>query len=648
MLIRWYLFKGKKVYFFRLNKLCGNKSWVNNYIDRGNIKRLKFDQSLDTFDGVYYDSAFDNINIFSRILRKNKSIEKVERLYDDKHIKLAFKKVLNEKLARFYYLNYILSKIQDKYPNRKITFIPSNGIEIYRTDGCEIYDYFKFYKWAEILGAGRLDTSKIKFPIWATAGSYINVFRRKASTFIKIFGFLFWVTINKIINISKRAILNNNYKYAFMIISPPRQFSNSIQKVDFLIDNILIKRDESLFISYKPLNKRFKKYLKDGRLDYLDDVDKVIHWKNILSILPVYFKLLFSFREEDFILDVSLKLIYCYLRWASFINKTKIDKLVTYADFSLQSIARNIILEKHGCKSYYYMDCAGFGYVSSKNDSNVKHRHNCYGFLYYDFFISWCDKASRYFEECHCRFKNYINLGCFWSEHIRLIQKGEIKSNFKNKLYFQGYKEGMKLVTAFDSSFHDSSLTTYTDGIKFLEGILKLLEDLPNLFIVLKEKKPRKSHQKFTSKFKEILEIYTKLENHKRCYCVKNRENASEIIAFSGLTVSFPFTSTTFEALSTRKKAIWYDVSGKFRDSFYDSIPGLVCHSYEELLKRVKNLLLETSEEEYANYIDKYVKGKIESYLDGKAITRFRALLTDKYKVNAPKTDSLEFAGEKN
>ena len=401
-----------------------------------------------------------------------------------------------------------------------------------------------------------------------------------------------------------------------MIISPLRQFSNDIQKVDFLIDGVLIKKDESLFISYRPLNKTNKKYMKDNRLDYLDDVNKVIHWKSILSVFPIYLKLLISPGEEDFVLDTGLKLIYCYLGWTGFVNRAKIDKLVTHADFSLQSIARNIILEKHGCKSYYYMDAANFGYVSSKNDSNVKYRHNFFGFLYYDFFISWCDKASKYFEDSYCRFKDYINLGCFWSEHLRLIQEGEIKSDFKNKLYLQGHKDGMELVTVFDSTFHDSFLTTYTDGIKFLEGILKLLDDLPNLFIVLKEKKPRKGHQKFTSKFKEILETYTKLENHKRCYCVKDQKNASEIIAFSDLTISFPFASTTFEALSTRKKAIWYDVSGKFRNTFYDSIPGLVCHSYEELLKRVKRLLFEISEGEYNNYLDKYVKGKIEPYLE--------------------------------
>ena len=93
-----------------------------------------------------------------------------------------------------------------------------------------------------------------------------------------------------------------------------------------------------------------------------------------------------------------------------------------------------------------------------------------------------------------------------------------------------------------------------------------------------------------------------------------------------------PFTSTTFEALSVRNRAIWYDATNKFTDTFYDQILGLVCHGYEILLGRVKDLLFNISDMDYNEYLDKFVKGSIEKYLDGMAITRFRKLLAENTK----------------
>jgi polysaccharide biosynthesis PFTS motif protein len=305
-----------------------------------------------------------------------------------------------------------------------------------------------------------------------------------------------------------------------MIISPLRQFANEIQKVDFLVDDYLINKNETIFISYRRLSKNNKKYLEKNQLNYLYNLTKFISFQDINRVLPFCLSLLFSCDQKIFILDTALRLIYYYLKWMGFTKNIKIDNLITHCDFGIQSIARNIILKQSGCKTYYYMDTANFGCFFAKKDSHIKYRHNNFGFLYYDYFVSWNDEVSRYFRDSQCRFKNYINLGCFWSEHLRRIEEGKIKSDFKCRVYQQGYREGMKLISVFDSTFHDNSITTYEDGIKFLQGILKLLEDLPNIFVVLKEKKKRNIHQKITDKFREVLDIYNKLENHYRCFCL--------------------------------------------------------------------------------------------------------------------------------
>ena len=104
---------------------------------------------------------------------------------------------------------------------------------------------------------------------------------------------------------------------------------------------------------------------------------------------------------------------------------------------------------------------------------------------------------------------------------------------------------------------------------------------------------------------------------------------STEVIALSHLVISAVYTSTTAEALGAKIKAIYYDVAGTdIGDHYYfNKFPNLVAHNYEELKKLVKYWLYEVTEEQFENFLNKYVKGEIDPYLDGKAIERLQALI---------------------
>jgi len=652
LIVKWYVLIKQEVYFIRLNRASKDKRWINNFLSKGCIKKMNLNTTLHTFDGLDYDRAFDNIGDFYQSVKENGIIRGCIKLYRDDNMALAFKKSLSEDLARFYYLNQVLSQIQNEYSDRNIMFVPAHGIGIfYITNNCEIYDYSKLYKWARHNKRDCFDTRRVKFPIWAVTLSYISAGKRKLKVFLQFLGFSLWTLLKLIKRCFAKHSLHpkSYYEHAIMVISQPRQFANEIQKVDFLIDNETIKKKDTIFLSCIKLKKENKNYMKNNELNYLDDIDKFISRKEVAKILPIYFLLLVSFfKENSLILSTGLKAIYFYLRWESLTKNIGIKRLISHSDFGSQSIARNILLEQKGCKTYYYIDAANFDCFFAKENWGLKYRYSGYGFIYYNYFISWNAIITKYFKNLQCSIKNYVNLGCLWAEHANLIKEGKIASNLKHDLFGWGYQKEMKLISVFDSGLHDDFLTTYEDGIKFLDGILRLLSDLPNVFVILKEKKPRVHHQKLSGRFMDILELYDKLEKHPRCHCIKNAwESASEIMAFSDLTISFPFTSTTLEALAARKKAIWYDATNKFSDTFYHSVPGLVCHSYNELLKRTK-VLLNISGDEYDFYLDTHIKEKVEGYLDGKALTRFRNILTGNENcIAAPRIDYSDLVKEK-
>ena len=111
----------------------------------------------------------------------------------------------------------------------------------------------------------------------------------------------------------QRAETSKKYKYAIMIISPLRQFANKIQKVDFLIDNELIKKEDVIFLSYKKMMKNAENYLNNHHLNFFGDIDVFISYRDIKGVLPLYFDLLASPNTNSFVLTASVNLIYYYL-----------------------------------------------------------------------------------------------------------------------------------------------------------------------------------------------------------------------------------------------------------------------------------------------------------------------------------------------
>jgi len=155
-----------------------------------------------------------------------------------------------------------------------------------------------------------------------------------------------------------------------------------------------------------------------------------------------------------------------------------------------------------------------------------------------------------------------------------------------------------------------------------------LLQDFPEVGIVFKA-------MKWPEETPYLNEIYNRLKNHPRCLLFymwdKEGISASEVIAFSDFTISCAYTSPSAEALGAKKKAIYYDVAGTDLGDkyYYNRYPNFVAHSYEELKKLTKYWLYEATEEQFEEFLNRYVKDEIDPYLDRKALTRLRKLLME-------------------
>lgn len=633
-LIKWYSIMGCKVYYFRLNRKCKESAWARRYLEnRMMIKIGEEFNPLCTTIGYSPDLAYANIDrVANSVLRDNEIIKRLINLYADNRIYDVFKKNLFGYLQRFYYINFALYKLNQIFPEQKIYFVQTLSKEEYRIHILGIDEYRFFQDFISESGAFYYATKNIMFPAWFRLSSRFNYLFRYIALQITIIGFLFWSIVVSFLNSLRiRKSIKKNYKFAITIIGPERQFANKIQKVDFLIDENHIKKGDTLFVCWKKLSKRNRGYMRKNNLNLAENLLGKLSLGVCLKVIPSALTVLvrsFVYRRESFVLESARLCLICYAMWGSFKEKYHLTNFISYCDFGSQSIARNIILSKDGTTTWYYTDAINWlnFFISDKNKAILPLRSSGIGFLFYDNFVTWLDEMVQYFKLHHQSIKNFFNVGCLWSSHIKEINEGKIESDLLCILRKQGFKDRYKLISVFDSSYFDYSITTYGDGINFIKGIYRLLEEMPDTFFLFKEKKVRDFVGRYS---KEMLAWFRKLEGHPRCYLPLRDMSTSEAIAFSDLTISFPFSSTTFEALSARKKALYYDASDKFKDTFYDKVPGLVCHNYEELFNRTKELLFDIGDVEYNKYLDNFVKEKIGLNFDGEALTRFRQLLTN-------------------
>lgn len=404
------------------------------------------------------------------------------------------------------------------------------------------------------------------------------------------------------------------FSYGITIVGS-RQLREHKRGPDFIIDNKKILASEVVYFPSITLTKDQQKMLAElpGEVYHLPKVGRFFshypQWKKLLC-LAVQQKFLRNGEE----LMLASNAFFNYFKWQKVMESVKIRHFITHCDFGIGHVGRNIALNQAGVQTWYFTDSMNFASTF---------RHPFWAYLHYDHFVTWDILLAEYFKEHPGSFKQTHVVGCLWGDHIQeknQARKQRTVDALKNL-------DNFYVLSCFDSTYSRNGFTSYAEGIAFAMHLLRLADECPDIYIILKEKKDRSIHYTLDPILgPKLLEIYSKMDSHPRITIYSNQVDASELISVSDMVVSFPFTSTTFEALSTNKPAIWHDPFGYYRDTLYGKVWDVVTHSYEEL----KTKVLEIKKMRSGYYQNPIPMNSplMDPYRDGRAIDRFRDLLT--------------------
>ena len=524
----------------------------------------------------------------------------------------VFKKNLCDRLAEFYSVNIMLHRIEELLgPNTSLFYSDTN---------VRSYLYLK----ALLLRSGQIcfEHPNIRFPSRLHVTAFfenfkeyiISVSRLSAQTIAS--GLL--GSFQKINKKEKR-----RYSYGITILSAIRQLEGDQRGPDFIIDNNKIRAEDVVYFPLADLTSAQEKRLAEipGEIYYPPKTGRCFshftEWKKLLGIAS---KKYFLRNSEE--INTASRAFINYFRWLKVLKDVKLRNFISHCDFGVSSIARNLALNQAGIKTWYYTDSSNSGYNFKGVNGGNGVRHPFWTYLYYDHFVTWSELLVQYFKEHPGSFKQNHVVGCLWSEHKK--KQGKVANTFVFDT-LKNMKDKFK-VAVFDTSYSRNGWTSYAEGILFAKHFLQLVDEESDIFIFLKEKKLRNVHR-FSDQAlgPKLLDLYDKMDTHSRITILPDHVSVSELISISNMTVSFPFTSTTFEALSVNKPAIWHDPMGYYKNTPYGKIGGVTTHSYKELKAKVLELK-EIRPNAYQNPIPKN-SPLMDPYRDGKAIDRFRELL---------------------
>jgi glycosyltransferase involved in cell wall biosynthesis len=522
----------------------------------------------------------------------------------------VFRINLCNRLAEFYSANILLHRIEKHFNSRPIIVYPDTNV----------YSYLFLKKLLIDSNQELFEHTNIRFPIQSHLSAAWEKLKQNFTISAKLCaqtlasGFL-----------GRHQTSSNKKKIKFsngMTIISPRQLENNRRGPDFIIDNKKILANDIVYFPLFDLNKDQQQILAKlpGKIYHLPKA------KRFFSHYPQWKKLLYLGVKQKFLRNAeelisASNALFNYFKWQKVMESVSVRHFITHADFGIGHIGRNLALNQAGVQTWYFTDSMN-NIVNFQEDNKCSMLHPYWSYLHYDHLVTWDDTLSQYYKEHPGSFKKTHVVGCLWGEHI--LDKNRTRKQTSEPVLRN--LDNRYVISCFDSTYSRNGFTSYAEGLTFAKHLLKLADECYDIHIILKEKKERNLHFILDPIFgPQLLEIYNKMDNHSRITICSNQLDASELISVSDMVVSFPFTSTTFEALSANKPAIWHDPFGYYRDTLYGKAGTVVTHSYEEL--KTKVLEIKKNPNDYQNPIPMN-SPLMDPYRDGKAIDRFRDLLT--------------------
>jgi len=390
------------------------------------------------------------------------------------------------------------------------------------------------------------------------------------------------------------------YKFGISIHSSWVTKFKGSREFTFLVDDKIIKKDETVFLVEYPENKEFyQKYSSAGYtlkealnikgMSYLFRKSTLKFRQDFLKII----KLLVTYKEDFFIYEALTVLLFYRLSWSIVIAQTSFKNYIYFNKEGVSQISTNIFLKQQQIKTHTYSQFIGGPYIVSGNDSIFDKRNVHWSFINPDYYyLNSQAMADSMALHCQKLVKHKV-IGNIFSEKILEIKNNpssieEMRNQFN-------INKPEQVISIFDTTYVaiEDIYSNFDEAINFLRDSIQLAKLMPKSTFLFK---PSYSNSLlmdmnrnywFDQKGLDIVSLRHEFNKLPNTVMLDDTIDVVDLISISDIVFTNCFSSPTVDALLADVPAFWYQSTTNVSFSVYNKIPELVVSGYKSLVKQI-------------------------------------------------------------
>ena len=388
----------------------------------------------------------------------------------------------------------------------------------------------------------------------------------------------FLSTIKKIRNNSKK-----KYKIGLLTWSTALEIDDNNIKERTGLNSVIPENfnpKEVLIYSKTNISKRYEQKAKNNNYDFVafskKEIFKYSSLNDILNLLKFIRNINYKFILDRISLDPILvneypRIIYFYLQWNKFVNTYYFDISISYNDYALSDLIRNKVFLSKNIKCWAYAHSSSEYYLFNSKFS-------------YDPSKSFISYSRRYFL-----LKDQIKFfrsSKVYSEKNLLI--GPLFKTYKSSLVLNKKNQHKIIISIFPCAITSNSFNPISAEKKFFKELFKLISKTSDKYFFIIKGKSKKFNSDNYKNFIEVEDSICKKENN--FVFISPSTPSFKIINKSDLIISMAFTSTTIEALSTGKPAVFFDPQRLANNNHFKKINGIYINNISDLAMFIESI----------------------------------------------------------
>jgi hypothetical protein len=292
------------------------------------------------------NEAFDRVeDVYRRHFANRAVVRRLVKLYGSDALHLAFKKALLEQLTEFLYYRLLVERVRQALSwaeNLVIVLEDPRNAHQQRRLGRLVF---------EDVGERR---SGWRPPWWTVATGVLMSWKAKLGLCLLAGRLLKRCVASRLCR--PKAKKASVYDIAVAVVSPLRELHDGSRAAGFLADGACIRKEQLLLVPVARLGDREISWLR-GQGFRVSDPEPPVSWRVLTQVVRGIAHVALSLRADPVWLSgTAASLVRSLAVWRPFTERFRIAKFVTYADFGLGHIARNIILKESGASVWHYLD----------------------------------------------------------------------------------------------------------------------------------------------------------------------------------------------------------------------------------------------------------------------------------------------------